>query len=68
MFGGGSQPDPFVAEAGLDAAGDHRVQHLAAGFIADPVQQISARPHLLQRRQIAAFVMHAGHPVAHELL
>ena len=47
--------------------GDHRVQHLAAGLIAHPVQQIAARPHLLQREQIPAFVMHAGQAVADEL-
>ena len=52
----------------LDAARDHRLQHLAAGLVAHAVQQISARPHLLQREQIAAFVMHAGHAIADELL
>ena len=47
---------------------DHRLQHLAAGLVAHPMQQIAARPHLLQREQIAALVVHAGHAIAHELL
>ena len=68
VLGGGAEPDPLVAEAGLDAAGDHRLQHLAAGLIAHPVQQISARPHLLQGEQIAALVVHAGQAIADELL
>ena len=68
VLGGGSQPDPLVAEAGRDAAGDHRLQHLAAGLVAHPVQEVSARPHLLQGEQIAALVMHARQAIADELL
>jgi hypothetical protein len=39
----------------------------AAGFIADPVQQVAAGAHLLDGRQVAAFVVDAGQPVADEL-
>ena len=35
---------------------------------AHPVQQFAARPHLLERKQIAAFVMHAGQAITDELL
>ena len=48
--------------------GDHRLEHPAAGLVADAMQQLAARAHLLQRRQIAAFVVHAGQAVADELL
>ena len=37
-------------------------------FVADAVQQLAARAHLLQRGQVAALVMHARQAVAHELL
>jgi hypothetical protein len=47
VLGGGSEPDPLVAEAGLNAGVDHCLQHSAVGLIAHPVQQVSARPHLL---------------------
>ena len=67
VFRRGAEPDPLVAKAGLDTAGDHRVEHLAGGFVAHAVKQFAARPHLLQRRQIAAFVVHAGQAVADEL-
>ena len=60
--------DPLVAEAGLDAARDHVFEHLAAGFVADSMEQLAASAHVLNRRQVAAFVMHARQPVAHELL
>ena len=64
---GGAQPDPLVAEAGHDPGGDHRVEDASAGLVADAVQQVAARPHILQRRQIAALVVDAGQPVADEL-
>ena len=67
VLGGGAEPNPLVAETGHDAAGDHRVQHLAAGFVAHPMQEFAARPHLLQSRQIAALVVDAGHAITHEL-
>ena len=68
VLGSGAQPDPFVAETGFDAAGDHRLQHFAAGLVAHAVQQVSARAHLLQREQIAALVVYAGQAIADELL
>ena len=68
VLGRGSQPDPLVAEAGRDAAGDHRLQHFAVGLVAHPVQQVSARPHLLQREQIATLMVDAGQAIADELL
>ena len=37
-------------------------------LVAHAVQQFAARAHLLKRRQIAAFVVHAGQAVADELL
>ena len=37
-------------------------------FVAHAMQQVAARPHILQRRQIAAFVVDARQPVADELL
>ena len=68
MFGSGSQPDPLVAEAGHHAARDHGVQHLARGLVTDAMKQLPTRAHFLQRREVAAFVMHAGDTVTHELL
>ena len=60
--------DPFVAEAAHDAAGDHRVQHAAARLVAHAMVQVAARAHFLDRRQVAALVMHARQAVAGELL
>ena len=68
VLGGGAEPDPLVAEAARDAAGDHRLEHVAARFVAHAMQQVAARAHLLQRRTDAALVMHAGEAVADELL
>ena len=68
MLGRGAEADPFVAEAGLDAGIDHRVQHLVLALIADAMQKIAARTHLLQRHQVAALVMHGGEAVFDELL
>jgi hypothetical protein len=59
--------DPLVSEAGLDAAPDHGVEDLAAGLVADPVQKIAARAHVLDRRQVASLVMDARQSVSHEL-
>ena len=48
--------------------GDHRVEHAAARLVAHAMMQIAARAHFLDRREIAALVMHAGQAVADELL
>ena len=68
VLGGGAELDPVVPEAGLDAGGDHRFQHVALRLVAHPVQQFAAGAHVLNRRQVAALVMHAGEAVACELL
>ena len=68
MLGRGAQPDPLVAETGRQAARDHRFEDGAAGLVTHAVPEIAARPHLLQRGQIAALVMHARQAVADELL
>src|SRR5262252_6156116 len=57
-----------TAEFGLNAAGDHRIEHGAARVVADAVQQFAARAHFLDRRQVAALVVDAGQSVADELL
>ena len=64
MFEGGAEPDPVVAEPGLDAIGDHRIEHRAIGLVTHPVQQLAARPYVLQRRQVATLVVHAGQAIA----
>ena len=64
---GRAELDPLVAEAGHDAARDHRVQHPAARLVAHAVMQVAARADLLQRGQVAALVMHAGEAVPNEL-
>ena len=66
VFGRGAEADPFVAETGLDAGGDHGIQFLACGFITDAVFQVAIRAHFLHRGQTAAFVVHAGYPVSGE--
>ena len=43
-------------------------EDLAARFVADAMEQLATSPHILNCRQVAAFVMHARQPVAHELL
>jgi hypothetical protein len=67
MFGSSSEPDPFVPEAGLDAARNHGIQHLACGFIAHPVLEVAARTHGLQGGQIAALVMYACDSITRKL-
>ena len=47
VLGGGAELDPLVAESGLDAGRDHRLQRAAARFVADPVpaaRRARARP------------------------
>src|SRR5262249_567133 len=68
VFGRGAEPDPLVAESGGDAGGDHRLEHIAARLVAHPLAELGALPHLLQRQQIAAFVVDARQAVANELL
>ncbi len=68
VLGGGPEANPLVAETGHDAAVDHRFEHFAGGLVADAVQEFSARPHLLQGRQVAAFVVHARDAITDELL
>ena len=68
MLQGRPQLDPLVAEAGLQAGADHPLEDLADGFVADPVVQLAAGAHVLQREQVAALVVHAGQAVADELL
>ena len=68
VFGRGPQPNPFISETSCDTARDHRLQQVAGNFKADAVQQFTACAHLLQRAQIAAFVMHTCESVADELL
>ena len=40
---------------------------LSAGLIAHAVQELAARPHLLQGEQIARLVVYAGHAIADKL-
>src|SRR3954454_8122366 len=68
MLIGGAELDPLVAEAGGDAGLDHRLEHVVGRLVANAMQKVAARPHLLQRGEIAALVMHAGEPIADELL
>jgi hypothetical protein len=58
--------DPFVAEAGLNAGGYHRVKLLAARFVADAVSEIAIGADLLHRGKTATFVMYGGHAIADE--
>ena len=51
-----------------DAAGDHRIEHAAARLVAHAMVEIAARADFLDRREVAALVMHARESVAHELL
>src|SRR5262245_8917174 len=68
MFGRGAELDPLVAEAGLDPAGDHRVENSTAHFIADAVPEITTHAHVLDGRQVATLVMNARQAIADELL
>src|SRR5450631_2298250 len=68
MLRGGAQADPLVPKTRGDAAVDHRLQHLAVGLIADPVQQLSTRTYLLQSVQVAALVVDTRNTVADKLL
>src|SRR5213593_4442881 len=65
---GCAQPDPLVAEPRRDSACDHCFENAAVHLVADTVQQIAARTHLLQRKQVAALVVDARQAVADELL
>ena len=60
--------DPLVAETGLDAGGDHRLERAAARLVADAMQQIAAGADVLHRLQVAALMVHARQAVARELL
>ena len=60
--------DPFIAESGANACGDHRLQVSVAELKVDPMQQLAAVADLLDRRQIAVLVMHARQSIANELL
>jgi ATP-binding cassette subfamily B protein len=45
MLGCRAELDPFVAKPGLDAVGNHRLQHRSAGFEADTMQKIAVGAH-----------------------
>ena len=64
---GSAEADPLVSEAAADPVLDHGLQNIPAGFEAHPVQQFAASPHLLERKQIAAFVVDAGQAITNEL-
>jgi hypothetical protein len=68
VLGSRAEADPFITEPSLDAIRDHRLQNAAAGFETDAMLEVTARPHLLQSEEIAAFVMHTRKPITHELL
>ncbi len=68
VLGGGAEPDPLVPETGRNAVLDHPLQHVVHGFVAHPVLEVSAGPYLLQSKEVAALVVHAGQAVADELL
>ena len=68
MLRRGAEADPLVAEAGFDAQIDHRIQHFVLALIADAMEKIAARTHLLQRHQVAAFMVHGGKAIFDELL
>ena len=57
VLGCGAEPNPFISETSCDTARDHRLQHIARNFKADAVHQLTACAHVLQRAQIAAFVL-----------
>ena len=67
MLGSRSEANPFVAEAAFDATCDHSLQHFAVRLITHTVQQLSARPHFLQRGKIAALMVYARHAIADKL-
>src|SRR5688572_9811091 len=67
MFRRRTELDPLVAEAGLDPAGDLRIEDAAAHFITDAVPQLAARTHVLDRRQVPTLVVNARQPVTGEL-
>src|SRR6185295_11141571 len=68
VLGCGAESNPFISKPSGDTAGDHRLEHVAGHFKADAMQQLAARPYLLERAQIAAFVMDTRESVTHELL
>ena len=69
MLVSGAELDPLVAEAGRDAVLDrYRLNYVVDGLVAHPVQEVAARPHLLQGGEVATFVVHASQAVADELL
>src|SRR5262245_16197539 len=68
MLRGRAEFDPFVAEAGHDAARDHAVERPPAHLVADAMMEVAARADFLNGGEIAALMMHARESVAHELL
>ncbi len=71
MLAGDAQAGPLIAEAGHDAAGDHRLQRLCAGFVAYAVEQFAALralgfgeglpfAHAIERAHVAVRIAVAG--------
>src|SRR4030095_2313381 len=59
---------PFIAESGANARGDHPLQVGVVELEIDPMQQLAAVSYLLDRREIASFVMDARQSIANALL
>jgi hypothetical protein len=57
MFRCIAETDPVVAEARLDAGGDHRFQQVAIGLETDPVLKIAPSALFLHRLQHTAFIV-----------
>src|SRR5262245_25095354 len=68
VLGCGAEPNPFISETSCDTARDHRLKHVPRNFKANTVQQFAACAHVLQRAEIAAFMMHTCESVTDELL
>src|SRR5262249_44547011 len=60
VFCGSTETNPGVPKASANAILDHCLYEFTVGLIAHSVQQLAARPQLLQREKIASFMVDAG--------
>jgi hypothetical protein len=68
VLGRRAELDPLITEAAPDPVRDHRIQHSASRLVAHAVPELAAGADVLDRRQVATFVVDTRQAVAHELL